>query len=143
MQVYDTANSLLLTTQLAFPDATNTTVNNYYNTSGTNNFTNTNDMVFSDSYTDELMTVTGDTTNGYTATANIFVSATLGLDEFTSETGGQFSMLIAPNPVESSAQIVFNLIQPSEVSFEIIDITGKVLISIPKEAYTKDKTKQM
>jgi protocatechuate 3,4-dioxygenase beta subunit len=69
-------NSVLkLTTQLAFPDSLNTTVYNtsLYSAHGQNSITNTNDQVFSDSYSSELLTITGDTTNGYTATFKVGV----------------------------------------------------------------------
>jgi len=71
-------NSVLkLTTQLAFPDALNTTVykTSLYSAHGQNSTTNTNDQVFSDSYTSELVTITGDTTSGYAATFKIGVPA--------------------------------------------------------------------
>jgi protocatechuate 3,4-dioxygenase beta subunit len=69
-------NSVLkLTTQLAFPDSLNTTVYNtsLYSAHGQNSIVNTNDQVFSDSYSSELVTITGDTTNGYTATFKVGV----------------------------------------------------------------------
>jgi hypothetical protein len=70
-------NSVLkLTTQLAFPDSLNTTVYNtsLYSPHGQNSTTNSNDQVFSDGYSTELVTITGDTTNGYTATFKVGVS---------------------------------------------------------------------
>jgi len=69
-------NSVLkLTTQLAFPDALNTTVYNtsLYSAHGQNSIVNTSDQVFSDSYSSELVTITGDTTNGYAATFKVGV----------------------------------------------------------------------
>ena len=69
-------NSVLkLTTQVAFPDSLNTTVYNtsLYSAHGQNSTTNSNDQVFSDSYNSELVTITGDTTNGYTATFKVGV----------------------------------------------------------------------
>jgi protocatechuate 3,4-dioxygenase beta subunit len=69
-------NSVLrLTTQVAFPDSLNTTVYNtsLYSAHGQNSTTNSNDQVFSDSYNSELVTITGDTTNGYTATFKLGV----------------------------------------------------------------------
>ncbi len=64
---------LKATTQLAFADDLNTTVYNtsLYSAHGQNTITNETDMVFSDSYEKELVTTTGDTTNGYTATYTI------------------------------------------------------------------------
>jgi len=69
-------NSVLkLTTQLAFPDSLNTTVykTSLYSAHGQNSITNTNDGVFSDSYTSELLTISGNTTDGYTATFKVGV----------------------------------------------------------------------
>lgn len=135
VQIYDSSNNLLATSQLAFPDATNTTVNAYYNTSGTNSFTNTNDMVFSDSYTNELMTVTGNTTSGYIATKQIAVSAgTLGIEDIEAETGGQFGKLINyPNPCKEVTTLSFNLIQTSDIEITILDVTGKLIEKISKK----------
>ncbi|HTI09403.1 MAG TPA: intradiol ring-cleavage dioxygenase [Puia sp.] len=70
-------NSVLkATTQVAFPDSLNTTVYNtsLYSAHGQNSTTNTNDQVFSDSYTSELVTITGDTTNGYAATFQVGIA---------------------------------------------------------------------
>jgi protocatechuate 3,4-dioxygenase beta subunit len=70
-------NSVLkLTTQLAFPDSLNTTVysTSLYSAHGQNSTTNSNDQVFSDGYSTELVTITGDTTNGYTATFKVGVA---------------------------------------------------------------------
>jgi len=70
-------NSVLkATTQVAFPDSLNTTVyaTSLYSTHGQNSITNTNDQVFSDSYSSELVTITGDTTNGYAATFQVGVA---------------------------------------------------------------------
>jgi protocatechuate 3,4-dioxygenase beta subunit len=70
-------NSVLkLTTQLAFPDSLNTTVygTSLYSAHGQNSTTNSNDQVFSDGDSTELVTITGDTTNGYTATFKVGVS---------------------------------------------------------------------
>ena len=69
-------NSVLkLTTQLAFPDTLNTTIykTSLYSAHGQNSVTNTSDTIFSDSYNSELVTISGDTTNGYTATFKVGV----------------------------------------------------------------------
>jgi len=70
-------NSVLkCTTQLAFPDSLSTTVYNtsLYSAHGQNSITNSSDQVFSDSYNSELLTITGDTTNGYAATFKVGVA---------------------------------------------------------------------
>lgn len=66
---------LKLTTQLAFPDSLNTTIYNtsLYSAHGQNSVTNSKDQVFSDSYNSELVTISGDTTNGYAATFKVGV----------------------------------------------------------------------
>lgn len=134
VQVFDANNTLLCTTQLAFPDANNTAVNAYYATSGTNSFTNSNDMVFSDSYSDELMTVSGSTANGYTATKQIAIAAgTLGVESIAAETGGQFSKLAAsPNPFIFQSTISFELVQPSDVAITVMDMLGQTVAQMPK-----------
>jgi protocatechuate 3,4-dioxygenase beta subunit len=70
-------NSVLkATTQLAFPDSLNTTVYNtsLYSPHGQNSITNTSDQVFSDSYSSELVTISGNTTDGYTASFQVGVA---------------------------------------------------------------------
>jgi protocatechuate 3,4-dioxygenase beta subunit len=70
-------NSVLRsTTQLAFPDSINTAVykTSLYSAHGQNSITNSNDGIFSDSYNSELVTLTGNTTNGYAATFQLGVA---------------------------------------------------------------------
>jgi protocatechuate 3,4-dioxygenase beta subunit len=127
VEIYN-GSTLLVTSQIAFPEDINTTVNNFYNTSGTNPVTNTTDMVFSDSYNAELVdVVTGNTTSGYIATKEIAVNAgTVGIEEFEIETGGQFGKLkCSPNPMSSQSIISFSLLQTSEVSLIISDLHGR------------------
>src|SRR5882757_2194534 len=67
-------NSVLkLTSQVAFPDSLNTTIYNtsLYSAHGQNSIVNSKDQVFSDSYTSELVTISGNTTDGYTATFKV------------------------------------------------------------------------
>jgi protocatechuate 3,4-dioxygenase beta subunit len=69
-------NSVLkLTTQLAFPDAITTAVYNssLYSAHGQNTLTNETDSILEDSYESELVTISGDTTNGYAATFKVGV----------------------------------------------------------------------
>ncbi len=142
VQIFDSSNNLLVTTQLAFPDAINTTVNTFYATSGTNSFTNTNDMVFSDSYTNELMTVTGNTTSGYVATKEIAINAgALSVDDIEAETGGQFSKLTNyPNPCTEKTTFSFNLTQNADVEITILDITGKLIDKIERKNLSSGKS---
>jgi protocatechuate 3,4-dioxygenase beta subunit len=74
LEIY--VNSVLkLTTQLCFPDSLNTTVyaTSLYSAHGQNSITNSSDQVFSDGYSTELVTISGDITNGYTATFKVGV----------------------------------------------------------------------
>ncbi|MBS1746555.1 MAG: T9SS type A sorting domain-containing protein [Bacteroidetes bacterium] len=77
-------NSVLeSTTQLCFPDTDNTTVYNtsHYTGHGQNTTKNSTDMVFSPLNSSELTLVTfsvsGNTTNGYTATAQLTIDASV------------------------------------------------------------------
>jgi hypothetical protein len=64
-------------TQIAFPENVSGAVYSspLYATHGQANTANANDNVFADSLANELATVTGDLTNGYTLTKTIVVSA--------------------------------------------------------------------
>jgi protocatechuate 3,4-dioxygenase beta subunit len=63
-------------TQIAFPESVTAAVYaaGVYAAKGQNPTSNSGDMVFSDSISSELATVTGDTTGGYTATFTVGVS---------------------------------------------------------------------
>ena len=70
-------NSVLkATTQLAFPDSLTTTVYNIllYSAHGQNSIKNASDGIFSDSYNSEMLTITGDVSNGFIATFQIGVA---------------------------------------------------------------------
>ena len=66
---------LKLASQVAFPDAVTTEVYNtsLYSPHGQNSITNSSDQIFSDGYATELLTLTGDTTSGYTAAFKVGV----------------------------------------------------------------------
>ena len=74
LEIY-VSSVLKLTTQLCFPDSLNTTVygTSGYSAHGQNSITDSSDQVFSDGYSTELVTISGDTTNGYTATFKVGV----------------------------------------------------------------------
>ena len=74
LEIY-VSSVLKLTTQLCFPDSLNTTVYNtsLYSAHGQNTITDSSDQILSDSYTTELVSISGDTTNGYTATFKVGV----------------------------------------------------------------------
>lgn len=75
VEVYVSGRSIK-TTQIAFPESVSSAVyrSGVYASKGQNTTSNTSDNVFSDGVQDELATVSGDTTNGYTATMTIGVS---------------------------------------------------------------------
>jgi protocatechuate 3,4-dioxygenase beta subunit len=63
-------------TQIAFPESVNNTVyrSGVYSSRGSNPTSNLSDGIFADSLSSELVTPSGDVTNGYTATCQIGVS---------------------------------------------------------------------
>jgi protocatechuate 3,4-dioxygenase beta subunit len=70
-------NSVLKkTTQLAFPASVTAAVyeSNLYEVHGQNTTSNTEDQVFADSWSEELVTLTGDLTNGYLAVFTVGVA---------------------------------------------------------------------
>jgi protocatechuate 3,4-dioxygenase beta subunit len=83
VQVYTVTNSAnsngndsVITTQIAFPDDVTQAVykTSLYSAHGENTLTFASDNVFSDGYSDELCTLSGDTTNGYDLTQTIYVA---------------------------------------------------------------------
>lgn len=69
-------NRSVKTSQIAFPEDINTAVyaTGVYASKGQNPTKNTNDNVFSDGFTSELATLTGDTNSGYNATFQVGVT---------------------------------------------------------------------
>ena len=78
VHIYSASGLSLLVGQIAFPtDVCNTvytTATNYYK-NGTQDTSNLQDNVFSDSLADQLASVSGNITDGYTLTSLITVSA--------------------------------------------------------------------
>ena len=70
------SGALVKTTQIAFPESISAAVyaTGVYASKGQNSTTNSSDNVFSDGTTNELATLTGNTTSGYTATLTIGVA---------------------------------------------------------------------
>ncbi|GAB3979904.1 hypothetical protein GCM10028806_46270 [Spirosoma terrae] len=79
VHIYNASGKSLLVTQIAFPyDICNTvytTGQSYGYTKGAQDTTNERDNVFGDGYTNELATVSGSLSGGYTLTHTIVVSA--------------------------------------------------------------------
>jgi protocatechuate 3,4-dioxygenase beta subunit len=69
------SSTLKLTTQVAFPDSLTAEIykTSLYSPHGENTLTNETDHVFADSYETELLSISGDTTNGYAATFKVGV----------------------------------------------------------------------
>lgn len=63
-------------TQIAFPDSATAAVyaTGVYAARGQNPTSNAGDTIFADSLSSELATVTGDATNGYTATFTVAIA---------------------------------------------------------------------
>ena len=63
-------------TQIAFPETVNNTVyrSGAYASRGTNPMSNASDGIFADSLSSELVTPTGDTTSGYSASFQIAIA---------------------------------------------------------------------
>jgi protocatechuate 3,4-dioxygenase beta subunit len=127
-------STLIATSQLAFPDALNTTLNTYYATSGTNSITNTTDSVFSDSYASELVTITGSTSAGYVAIKQIGVSVTTtSIENVETADNGQFKLgQNFPNPYFDETTIPFTLAYKSDVKIEFYDLIGRKITEIAK-----------
>jgi protocatechuate 3,4-dioxygenase beta subunit len=69
-------SSMVKTTQVAFPESVSSTVyrTGVYAAKGQNTTSNAGDMVFADGVQNEIATLTGDATSGYTASLTIGVS---------------------------------------------------------------------
>lgn len=76
VEVLSSTGSSLLVTQIAFPEAVSSTVysSTNYAAHGQADTLNTRDNVFSDSLADELATLTGNLTDGYTLSKTITVN---------------------------------------------------------------------
>lgn len=77
VEVLSSSGSSLLVTQIAFPETISSQVyaSTNYAAHGQADTANTKDNVFSDSLADELATITGNLTDGYTLTKTITVNA--------------------------------------------------------------------
>jgi protocatechuate 3,4-dioxygenase beta subunit len=131
-------NSILkATSQLCFPDATNTavyTTNSLYTTKGINTSVANNaaDMVFSDGYTNQLPTMTGSPTTSYTAAMTVGIAVPVtGVSDLEPETGGQFKLYQNyPNPFSEETAVPFTLNNAAKVQLDIYDMQGKKIASI-------------
>jgi len=136
VHIYDENGTSLLVTQIAFPESTNSAVvqvnsaTDYGYTKGMNGYTyNSSDNVFSDGVANELSTITGSVSGGFTLAHTIFVNGpVLGVDDFEKS---QFSIAPNhPNPFSVSTVLPVTLKTNSNIKIEVFDISGR-LISTP------------
>lgn len=136
VHIYDETGSSLLVTQIAFPESTNSAVvqvnsaTAYGYTKGMNGYTyNSNDNVFSDGVTNEMSTITGSISGGFTLSHTIFVNGpTLGISDYEDN---QFSLSeIYPNPMVNSATVPITLKYSSDIIIQVYDISGRIVNSI-------------
>ncbi len=135
MQVF--LNSLLsATSQMAFPDALNTSVytTSLYSAHGQNQIKNATDNVFSDSSNTqyEMLDITDDGSGGYNASLTIGIAVPLtGVINLEPETGGQFRLeQNYPNPFGEYTTIPFTLTNPSHVLMELYDMQGRKVLQL-------------
>jgi len=144
VHIYDESGNSLLVTQIAFPESTNSAVvqvnsaTAYGYIKGMNGYTyNSNDNVFSDGTSNELCSVSGSVSGGFTLDHTIYVNGpTLGIEELNDLA---FDVApIYPNPMTSSAVIPITLKYNSDIKLDIYDLTGKLVNSIKKSNYSPD-----
>ena len=130
-------NSVLkATSQMAFPDLLNASVNAspLYAAHGTNPTTNNNDGVFMDTINTqyELLNPVLNTAGEYDAALDIGIAVPVtGVINLEPETGGQFKLgLNYPNPFRETTSIPFKLTHASNVLIEIYDMTGKKVLDL-------------
>jgi len=130
-------NSVLsATSQLCFPDAMNTQINNMtpYSAHGQNPTTNANDGVFQDMNNTQyqIANVVANGSGGYDASLTIGINMpTTGIIGLEPETGGQFKLQpVYPNPVSESAYIPFVLKNSAHVKIEIYDVNAKKILEL-------------
>lgn len=135
VHIYDSSGNSLLVTQIAFPEGTDSAVVlanaaiTYGYTKGMTGYTyNATDNVFSDGVTNEMSSVTGTVSEGFTLTHTIYVpGSTLGNNDFALE---EFSIKQSyPNPAKNRVTIPIQLNNNSDVSVQILDMTGRLIIS--------------
>ena len=127
---------LKATSQMAFPDALNTTVNSSvqyaHGTSGM--LTNSADGVFSDTANTqyEMASIAANGTGGYDASLTIGIhSPATGVINLEPETGGQFKLGVNfPNPFTSQTTIPFTLNFPATVRLELFDLQGRKVLQL-------------
>lgn len=140
VHIYKADGTSLLVTQIAFPEGS-TSANAVYNvnvngssygyTKGMSGYTyNSNDNVFSDGVTNEMSTVTGSLSGGYTLTHTIYVAGgALG----TTEVGGNKNFKISqnyPNPFKENTTLPITLTETSTISVVLVNVEGRKVKTI-------------
>jgi len=126
------SNVLSATSQMAFPEDITALVYDlelYDKGQNTTVSGNEDDGVFASPPGDlvyEMLTLTGNTTDGYTATMTVGIDAPVtGLSTLEPETGGQFKLVPNyPNPFRESTNIKFILYQAADVKIEVFSMQG-------------------
>ncbi|MGH1520122.1 T9SS type A sorting domain-containing protein [Chryseobacterium sp. JK1] len=140
VHVYKPDGTSLLVTQIAFPEG-NTSTNAVYNvnvngtsygyTKGMNGYTyNATDNVFSDGTSNEMSTVTGSLSAGYTLTHTIYVA---GSSVLSTQEVSENNFTIEqnyPNPFRDETVFPIILKTSSKVSIELYDLSGRRVIKV-------------
>lgn len=148
VHIYNSAGTSLLITQIAFPEGTNSAVvlvnaaTAYGYTKGMTGYTyNATDNVFSDGVTNEMSTVSGSVSGGFTLNHTIYVAGgTAGTNDVAEkhfDLGQNF-----PNPVRDITQVPLNLKAASTVSVQLFDLMGR-LVSEPIKNQSFDSGENM
>ncbi|SFQ14646.1 T9SS type A sorting domain-containing protein [Flavobacterium akiainvivens] len=136
VHIYNSSGTSLLITQIAFPEGTNSAVNqvnaatSYGYTKGMNGYTyNANDNVFSDDDEGiEIASVEGSVSDGFALTHTIYVNGpTLGVGSLEQQQYGLGQNY--PNPLTDSTIIPLNLQYDSSVNIAVYDMAGRRVLT--------------
>ena len=120
---------LSITSQLAFPeDITTEAYNIYSKGQNTSVASLADDNVFSDGATDQMLSITSNTTGGYTGeiTMGIDTATSTGIQKLEPETGGQFKLQQNyPNPFSDETTIAFEMLNDAQVVISLFDLQGR------------------
>lgn len=137
VHIYKPDGTSLLVTQIAFPEGSTSAVYNvnvngssYGYTKGMNGYTyNASDNVFSDGTTNEMSAVTGALATGYVLSHTIYVAGA-ALETSETQSSGLKLGQNYPNPFKDETVIPITLKEPSKVSVEMFDATGRLVTKI-------------
>lgn len=138
VHIYKADGTSLLVTQIAFPEGTTSAVydvnvngTSYGYTKGMTGYTyNSTDNVFSDGTSNEMSTVTGSLSGGYTLTHTIYVAgAVLGTQEVSNSKNNQVKQNY-PNPFREETVFPLVLDEKSLVSIDLFDASGRKVFGV-------------